>query len=100
MGVGTSIPPLQSDGGAFVSDPADKADALSNFFDGKQSRNVINRSASCHRKTKLDSFVFRSQEVRRLLSEFDIHDGADPLKLFPLFSRNWHLFLHLSSVWC
>ena len=30
----SSIPPLQSDDGALVSDPAGKAALLSNFFDG------------------------------------------------------------------
>ena len=35
LGVGSTIPPLLSDGGALVSDPAGKAALLSNFFDGK-----------------------------------------------------------------
>ena len=38
--VGSSIPPLQSDGGTLVSDPAGKACLLSNLFDRKQFRDV------------------------------------------------------------
>ena len=35
LGVDSSIPPLQSDGGALVSDPAGKTAFLSSVFDGK-----------------------------------------------------------------
>ena len=34
MGVGSSIPPLHSDGGALVFDPADKDAHLNNFLKG------------------------------------------------------------------
>ena len=79
LGIGSSIPSLQSDGGALVSDPAGKAAQLSNFFDGKQSRNVVGCPVSCHRRPKLCTFAFRSREVRRLLSEHDPHGGDDLL---------------------
>ena len=41
-GIGSSIPPLQSDGGALVSFPESKAleKLLPNFFDGKLSWDV------------------------------------------------------------
>ena len=87
FGVCSSIPPMQSVGGALVSDPAGKAALLSNYFDGKQSRDVVGCSASCHRRPKLCTFAFRSREVRRLLLELDPHGGVDPLGFFPVFFR-------------
>ena len=74
LGVGSCIPPMQSDGGALVSDPSGKAALLSNSFDGKQSRDVVGCPAYCHRRPKLCTFAFRSREVRRLHSELDPHD--------------------------
>ena len=53
LGVGSSIPPLQTDGGALVSDPAGKAVLLSSYFDGKQSKDDVDCPASCHRRSKL-----------------------------------------------
>ena len=86
LGVGSSIHPLQFYGGALVSDPAGKAALLRNFFDGKQSMDVVDCSASCHRRPKLCSFAFWSREVRRLLSdELDPHGGVDPPGFFPVF---------------
>ena len=86
MRYGSSIPPLQSDDGA-VSDQASKAVLLNNFFDGKQSRDIVGCPAFCHRRPKLCTFAFRSREVRRLLSELDPHSGVDPLEFFPMFFR-------------
>ena len=82
LGVSSSFPPLQSDGGALVSDPAGKADQLSNFVDGEQSRDV-DCQASCHSRSKLSTFAFRSREVRRLLSELDPHVEVDLIGIFP-----------------
>ena len=87
MGVGSSIPSLQSDGCALVSDPAGKATLLSNFFDWKQSRDVVGCLAFCHRCPKLCTFAFRSREVRQLLSELNPHDENDLLGFFPMFSK-------------
>ena len=92
LGVGSSIPPLQSDGGAHVSDPAGKAALLSNFFDVKQSGDVVGCPVSCHRRPKLCTFAFRSHEVRRLLSKLDPYGRVDPLGFFPMF------FQELASV--
>ena len=83
----SSIPPLQGDGGAMVSDPAAKAELLSVHFDSKQSRDVVNLPATCHPQPKLCGFAFRSREVLRLLSELDPQGGPDPLGFFPLFFK-------------
>ena len=85
QGVGSSIPPLQSDGGALVSDPTGKAALLSNFFDGKHSMDVVDCPISCHRRSKLCTFAFRLREVQLLLSELDLHGEGDPLGCFPMF---------------
>ena len=85
LGVGSSIPPIQSDGGTLVSDPVANAALLSNFFDRKQSRDVIDCPASFHRMFKLYTYIFRSHEVWRLLSEPDPHGGVHPLGLFHCF---------------
>ena len=76
---------MQSDGGALVSDPAGKATLLINFFEGKQSRDIANRPASCHHRAKLRTFAFKSRDVRRLLSEHDPYGGVDPLEFLPIF---------------
>ena len=86
LGVGSSIPLLQSDGGALDSDPAGKAALLSRFYDRKQSRDVVNCPASYHRRPKFCTFACRSSEVLLLLSELDPHKGIDPLVFFLCFS--------------
>ena len=58
LGVGSSIPPLQSDVGALVSDPAGKAALLINFLDGKQFKDVVDCPASSHSRSKLCTFAF------------------------------------------
>ena len=77
LGVGLSIPPL----------PAGKAALLSNFSNGKQSREVDDCPASCHSRSKVRTFAFRSREVPRLLSELDLHGGVDPLGFYLLLFR-------------
>ena len=59
--VGSSIPQLQSDGGALGSDPAFKAALFSDFLDVKLFRDVVCCPASCHRRHKLCTFDFRSR---------------------------------------
>ena len=90
--VGTSIPSLQSDGDAPVSDLAGKAALLSNFSDGKQSTDDVDCPVSCHSRSMLCSFAFRSCEVCRQLSMFDLHGGVEPLRFHSMF------FIGLASV--
>ena len=70
-----------------MSDPAGKAALLSNFFDGKQSRDVVGCPVSCHRRPKLCTFAFRSRDVQRFPSELDLDGRVDPLEFFPMFFR-------------
>ena len=66
-----------------------KATLLSNLFDGKQSRDVVDCTASCHRRSKFCTFAFRSHEYGRLLSVLDPHSGVCHLGFFLMFfSRN------------
>ena len=60
---------------------------MSNFLDGKLSRDVVYCPASCHLKSKLCTFAFRSCEVLRFFSEIDPHSGVDKLGFFLLFFR-------------
>ena len=87
LGVNASIPPLQSLGGALVSDPAGKAELLSTHFDGKQSRESVALPLTCHPHSRLCNFAFRSREIKQLLLELDAYGGVDPLGFFPLFFR-------------
>ena len=43
-----------------------KADLLSDFFYGKQSREAVDLPLTCHPSPRLTSVAFRSSEVRRL----------------------------------
>ena len=87
FGVSSALPPLQSAGGALVSDPAGKAELLSSWFDSKQSREGVSLPATCHPEPVFCSFAFRSREVERLLKDLDSHGGVDPLGYFPLFFK-------------
>ena len=51
-------------------DPVIKATLMSNL---KQSRDVVDCPVFCHRRTKLDTFSFRSRDDRKLLFELDLH---------------------------
>ena len=42
------MPPLLSEGGGLVCESVGKADLLSVHFDGKQSREAVDLSLTCH----------------------------------------------------
>ena len=65
----------------------DKADLLSDHFDSKQYREVVDLPLTCHPSPSLTTFAFRSNEVRRLLLDLDPYGGTDPLGMFPLFLK-------------
>ena len=87
FGVASSIPPLFRRGGGLAFHPQEKAELLSDVFDGKQSRETLDLPPTCSIRPKLTSFAFRSREVLRLLSDLDSQGGTDPLGFFPLFFR-------------
>ena len=64
-----------------------KADLLSDHFDGKQSREAVDLSLTCHPSPSLTAFAFRSSEVRRLLLDLDPYGGTDLLGMFPLLLK-------------
>ena len=68
---GSFIHPLQSVGGAIVSDSTGKTAVLNPLFDGNQSRFAVDCPVSCHCSSKLDIFAFRYLEVRMLVSNID-----------------------------
>ena len=87
FGKDSSIPALQSAGGALVSDPTGKAELLSAWFDSKQSRESIVLPASCPNAPMFKGIAFRSRELEELLGALDSYGGVDPTGLFPLFFK-------------
>ena len=87
FGVASSIPPLHQQGGGLASHPRDKAELLSQYFDGKQSRDIVVLPDTCHTSPKFSSFAARAAEVRRLLDGLEGNGGVDPLGFFPLFFK-------------
>ena len=83
----STSPPLTRPGGEIVTHPREKADLLSNFFDSKQSRDVVDLPATCYIEPALTSIAFRAREVKRLLGELDAYGGVDPLGHFPLLFK-------------
>ena len=87
FGAESDIPPLCSPGGALVSDPAGKAELLSTWFDGKQSRDIVELPQTCHPRPAFCGIAFRACEVERHLLDLDQNGGLDPSGCFPMFFR-------------
>ena len=64
-----------------------KADLQSDHFDSKQSREAVDIPLTCYPSPSLETFAFRSSEVRHLLLYLDPYGGTDPLGMFPLFLK-------------
>ena len=84
FGSSSSLPPLVSEGGGLVCESVGKADLL-DHFDSKQYREAVDLPLTCHPSPSLTTFAFRLSEVRRLLLDFDLYSGTDPLGMFSLF---------------
>ena len=67
FGLSSSMPLLVGGGGGLVRESVGKADLLSNYFDGKQSRESVDLPLTCHPSQRLTSFAFWPSEVRYLL---------------------------------
>ena len=83
----SSLPLLVGGGGGLECESVGKADLLSDHFDGKVSRESVDRPLTCHLSSSLTFFAFRSCDVRRLLLDLDPYEGSDPLGMFPLFLK-------------
>ena len=79
FGSSSSLPPFGSEGGGLVYESVGKVDLLSEYFDTKQSREVVDLLLTCHPSPSLTTFAFRSIEVRRLFNSL--------VRLGPLW---WH----------
>ena len=82
FGVDSSIPPLRGVVGALVSDPALKAELLSEQFDSKQSPDSVALPLSCNPEPKFCTFAFSSREVERILLYLHVHGEVDPQRFF------------------
>ena len=87
FGSAPTIPPLLSDRGALLGEPIAKANLLSDHFDRKQSRDIVELPATCFPEPRLRSIAFRSKEVFDLLQDLDSNGGSDPQGFFPLFFK-------------
>ena len=85
FGLGSSLPPLVSEGGGQVYELVGKADLLSDHFESKQSREADDLPLTCHLSPCLTTYAFRSSEVRHLLLDLDPYGGTDPLGVFSFF---------------
>ena len=84
FGLSSSLPPLLGEGGEQVCESVDKADLLSDQFDGNQSRKSVDLPLTCHPSPRLISFALRSSEVRHRVLDLDPYGGSDSLGMFPL----------------
>ena len=102
FGSSSSLPPLVREGGGLVCESVGKADLLSDHFDSKQSREVVDLQLTCYSSPSLTTFAFWSSEVRRLLLDLDPYGGTDPLSMFGLFPKRTADVMapRLSVVFC
>ena len=86
FGSSSSLPLLVSEGGGLVYESVGTVDLLSDHFDSKQSREVVDLQLTCRPSPSLTTIAFRSSEVRLLLLDLDPYGCTDPLGMFPYFS--------------
>ena len=58
FGLSSSLPQLIGGGGGLVCESPDKADLLSDHFDGKQSKEAVDLPLTCHSSPRLTTFAF------------------------------------------
>ena len=87
LGFSSSLAPLVSGGSGLVCESVGKADLLSDHIDGKQYRESVDLSLTCHPSPRLTTFAFRSSEVRHLLLDLDSCGGTATLGMFPFFLK-------------
>ena len=84
---GSYLPPLIGAGCGLVCEFVGKADMLSAYFHGKQSRDPLDVPSTCRPSPSLTTFAFRSREVKRLLLDLDSYGGTNALGMFTLFLK-------------
>ena len=57
FGLSSSLPPLVGGGGGLVCESVGKANLVSDYFDGKQSRESVDLPLACHPSPSLTSFA-------------------------------------------
>ena len=87
FGKASDTPPISNCDGELVSHPQQKAELLSQHFDSKQSRAVINLPSTCHPCPQLTSLAFKAKEVMHILSDLDSRGGIDPSGFFPVIFK-------------
>ena len=85
VGTSSSLPPLFGRGGGLVCESVNDANLLSDHF--ASSSMFVDLPLTCHPYPSLITLAFRSNVVRRLLSEMDPYGGKDPFGIFPFFLK-------------
>ena len=84
FGTDSSISALCRSDGSVTCSPQEKADLLSSTFNSKQNDKILDLPSGCHPEPILNSFAFRSSELKKLLIDLEQSSGVDPNGLFPL----------------
>ena len=89
FGVDSSVPPLVKPNGCITHSPLEKATLFADVFDSKQRNEELEIPLSYFPKHKLNSFAFRSSEVKKILLDLDSFGAINPNVIFPLlFCKN------------
>ena len=83
----SAIPPLLLPDGRLTTNPKEKAEVLHLAFEAKQSAEEVRLPSTCHPEPLVNSFAFRSRDVKIILNNLDSWGGVDPDGFFPLFFK-------------
>ena len=84
FGSDSSIPAFCRTDDSVTLSPQEKADLLSSTLNLKQNDKILNLPIGCHSELILNSFAFRSSELKNLLIDLEKSAGFDPNILFLL----------------
>ena len=81
FGLSSSLPLLINGGdGGLVGESIGKADQLSDYFHGMQSRECADLLLTCHPSPRFTTFACWSSEIRRILLDLDTYGGLQPTR--------------------
>ena len=89
------MPPFVKPDGCVTHSPIENAILFADVFRSKQSNKKLEIPLSSFPEPKLNSFAFRSSEVKKLLFDLDSFRAVDPNGIFTLFFYKKLLILWL-----
>ena len=85
FGIDSSVPPLVKADGCITHSSVEKVTLFADLFIySKQSNEKLEIPLSCFPEPKLNSFAFRSSEIKNILLDLDSFGAVDPNGIFPL----------------